>query len=51
MKNIKKQRKIAIIGAGASGLSLAFELQKLGFHIDIFEKNVAGEWTLKHERK
>lgn len=40
MKNIKKQKKIAIIGAGASGLSLAFELQKLGFHIDIFEKNV-----------
>ena len=31
--------KIAIIGAGASGLSTAYELQKFGFKVDIFEKS------------
>ena len=30
---------IAIVGAGASGLSIGYELQKLGFNVDIFEKS------------
>ena len=29
---------IAIVGAGASGLSIGYELQKLGFNVDILEK-------------
>ncbi|WP_129598907.1 flavin monoamine oxidase family protein [Anaerophilus nitritogenes] len=32
-----KNKKIAIIGAGAAGLASAFELRKLGFDITIFE--------------
>ena len=35
----KKTFKIAIIGAGASGLSTAYELQKLGFIVDVYEKS------------
>ncbi len=31
--------KIAVIGAGASGLSTAYELQKIGFNVDIYEKS------------
>ena len=31
--------RIAIIGAGASGLATAYELQKLGFKVDIYEKS------------
>ena len=29
--------KIAVIGAGASGLSASYKLNKLGFKVDIFE--------------
>ncbi|WIV12254.1 FAD-dependent oxidoreductase [Proteiniborus sp. MB09-C3] len=32
-----KNKKVAIIGAGAAGLSAAFQLRKLGFDITIFE--------------
>ncbi len=32
-----KGKKVAVIGAGAAGLSAAFELRKLGFDITIFE--------------
>lgn len=35
----KKKFRIAIIGAGASGLSTAYELQKLGFIVDVYEKS------------
>jgi len=34
--------KIAIIGAGISGLSTAYYLQKYGFSVDIFEKDKIG---------
>ena len=30
---------MAIIGAGASGLSAGYELQKMGFNVDIYEKS------------
>ena len=31
--------KIAIVGAGASGLSAAYHLKKYGFNVDIYEKS------------
>ncbi len=31
--------RIAIIGAGASGLSAAYNLKRLGFNVDVFEKS------------
>ena len=30
---------IAIVGAGASGLAIGYELQKIGFNVDIYEKS------------
>ncbi len=36
-KNLKS--KIAIIGAGASGMSVAYELMNLGFKVDIYERS------------
>jgi oxygen-dependent protoporphyrinogen oxidase len=30
--------RVAIIGAGISGLTCAYELQKAGFHVEVFEK-------------
>ena len=38
------QIKIAVIGAGASGLATAYELTKLGFSVEVYEKsnNVGG---------
>ncbi len=46
-----KGYRIAVIGAGASGLSTAYELQKLGFDVDVYEKSkelggLAGAITL-----
>ena len=34
--------KIAVIGAGISGLTVAYYLQKYGFEVDVYEKNVVG---------
>ena len=39
MQSKNNQFKIAVIGAGASGLSSAYELTKLGFQVDIYEKS------------
>lgn len=36
-----KNKKIAIIGAGISGASLAFELSLRGFEVSVFDKNEA----------
>lgn len=38
MPEINKE-KIAIVGAGPSGLTCAFELRKMGYDVTIFEKN------------
>tara|TARA_Y100000589_G_scaffold202133_1_gene190724 strand:+ start:1199 stop:2512 length:1314 start_codon:yes stop_codon:yes gene_type:complete len=50
-----KMFRIAVIGAGASGLSTAYELQKKGFIVDIYEKEealggLAGAVTLSKGR-
>ena len=36
---MSKNKKIAIIGAGASGLLCAIECAKVSFHVDIYEQN------------
>jgi NADPH-dependent glutamate synthase beta subunit-like oxidoreductase len=38
----KLRNKIAVVGAGPSGLSCAFELSKFGYHVDVFEKRKPG---------
>jgi protoporphyrinogen/coproporphyrinogen III oxidase len=35
---IGKNRRVAVVGAGISGLMCAYELQKLGFEVEVFEK-------------
>ena len=37
--NNSSKYKIAIIGAGASGLSAAYKLNQLGFNVDLYEKS------------
>ena len=39
MQSKSNQIKIAVIGAGASGLATAYELIKLGFIVDLYEKS------------
>ncbi len=34
-----KNKKIAVIGAGVAGLSCAWQLSKLGYRVDVFEKD------------
>ena len=34
--------KIAVVGAGISGLTTAYYLQKFGFDVDVFEKDIIG---------
>ena len=39
----KKEKRVAIIGAGASGLTCAYYLVNIGYDVDVFEsQNVAG---------
>jgi dihydropyrimidine dehydrogenase (NAD+) subunit PreT len=38
----KSQKKVAVIGAGPSGLGCAFELSKFGYKIDVFDKGKPG---------
>ncbi|RPI00594.1 MAG: hypothetical protein EHM64_16940, partial [Ignavibacteriae bacterium] len=43
VKPIKKSaKKVAVIGAGPSGLGCAFELSKFGYTVDVFEKSKPG---------
>ena len=37
-----KSMKIAIVGAGISGLTTAYYLEKFGFDVDVFEKEKVG---------
>lgn len=36
---ITKNQKIAIIGAGSAGLSCAYQLNKLGYYVEVFEQD------------
>lgn len=47
----KNQLNIAIIGAGITGLTTAFYLQKYGFSVHIFEKNKHPGGVIKTHRK
>lgn len=38
----KAQQTVVVIGGGISGLSAAYELQKAGFLVDVFDKETAG---------
>jgi len=38
----KLRKKVAIIGAGPSGLGCAFELSKFGYKVDVFDKGKPG---------
>ena len=38
----KSRKKIAVVGAGPSGLGCAFELTKLGYKVDVFDKRKPG---------
>ena len=38
----KSEKKIAVIGAGPSGLGCAFELSKFGYKVDVFDKTKPG---------
>jgi glutamate synthase (NADPH/NADH) small chain len=39
---LKLSKKVAVIGAGPSGLGCAFELAKLGYKVDVFDKGKPG---------
>lgn len=38
----KSDKKVAVIGAGPSGLGCAFELSKFGYKVDVFDKTKPG---------
>jgi glutamate synthase (NADPH/NADH) small chain len=38
----KSRKKVAVIGAGPSGLGCAFELSKFGYWVDVFDKGKPG---------
>ena len=38
----KSGKKVAVLGAGPAGLACAFELSKLGYTVDVFDKNKPG---------
>jgi dihydropyrimidine dehydrogenase (NAD+) subunit PreT len=38
----RSKKKVAVIGAGPSGLGCAFELAKLGYQVDVFDKGKPG---------
>jgi glutamate synthase (NADPH/NADH) small chain len=38
----KSRKKVAVVGAGPSGLGCAFELSKFGYRVDVFDKDKPG---------
>ena len=38
----KSRKKVAVVGAGPSGLGCAFELSKFGYKVDLFDKDKPG---------
>ncbi|MCC5940484.1 MAG: protoporphyrinogen oxidase [Balneolaceae bacterium] len=42
-----KNRRIAVVGAGITGLVTAYSLQKKGFYCEVFEKNTAPGGAMK----
>ena len=45
------KKKVAIIGAGISGLICAYELKKVGFAVTVYEKNafVGGRMSTEYK--
>lgn len=43
--------RIAVVGAGISGLACAYELKRAGFDVDVFEKNAIGGRVITDRRK
>ena len=37
-----RNQRVAVVGAGPAGLSCAFELSKLGFHVDVYDERRPG---------
>lgn len=41
-----RDKKVAVVGSGPAGLTAAFDLAKLGYHVTIFEKEKSGGGAL-----
>ncbi len=48
---MKKGKKVAVIGAGIAGLACAYELQKKGYDVTVFEKESLAGGRMRSEKK
>ncbi|MFM2034129.1 MAG: hypothetical protein RJA32_764, partial [Pseudomonadota bacterium] len=47
---LKNKKTVAVIGAGISGAACAFELQSLGFEVQVYEKSRGASGRLSTRR-